>query len=108
MEDIGEQSRLAEMLKSDDVSIGAIAQEISNWPELTVRVLQVVNSPEMGVRQRVERIDHAIAMIGRDRIANIVQQIARTDAPHATKGPHSSSVGRSESRPADVVEKSKN
>ncbi|WP_428389821.1 sensor domain-containing diguanylate cyclase [Mucisphaera sp.] len=56
--------RLLELGRSPDVGVNEVAGVIRLDPALTARLLEVVNSARYGLRQQVESVDHAAALLG--------------------------------------------
>jgi HD-like signal output (HDOD) protein len=63
---------LQDEIHSDDPQIANVAALIENDPALTVRVLQLVNSPMMGLRHDVTDVKQAAALIGLRRLTPLV------------------------------------
>jgi HD-like signal output (HDOD) protein len=63
---------LQDEINSDDPQIANVAALIENDPALTVRVLQLVNSPMMGLRHDVTDVKQAAALIGLRRLTPLV------------------------------------
>ncbi len=65
-------SRLQEEVRSPDPDIAKMARLIENDPALTVKVLQLVNSPLLGLRYDVTNVKQAAAIIGLRRLTLLV------------------------------------
>ncbi len=53
-------------------SFEEIGEIISNDPGLTARLLKIVNSAFFGFPQQIETISHAIGIVGRDQLNDLV------------------------------------
>ncbi|SDC83837.1 EAL and modified HD-GYP domain-containing signal transduction protein [Sanguibacter gelidistatuariae] len=60
------------LLAASDVDTGRIAEVLSSDPEMTVRVLHLVNSVAIGLPQRVDSLHRAIIMLGPTRLTTLV------------------------------------
>jgi c-di-GMP-related signal transduction protein len=60
-------------LLSEDAEIERIEQAFARSPGLTYKLLQLVNSVALGVRDKIRTIRHAIAILGRRRINQWIQ-----------------------------------
>ena len=60
-------------LMNEDANIEKIEQTFSKSPALTYKLLLLVNSVAIGVREKIQTIRHAIAILGRRRINQWVQ-----------------------------------
>lgn len=60
------------LLSAPEVDTGRIAEVLSSDPEMTVRVLHLVNSVAIGLPQRVDSLHHAIVMLGPTRLTTLV------------------------------------
>jgi c-di-GMP-related signal transduction protein len=56
--------QLTALLSADDVDSGRVVQVIGSDPELTMRVLRLVNSGAIGVRHRIDSLRRAVVMLG--------------------------------------------
>ncbi len=63
---------LQDEVNSEDPQIARVAALVENDPALTVRVLQLVNSPMMGLRHDVTDVKQAAALIGLRRLTPLV------------------------------------
>lgn len=52
-----------------------IARRTSEIPELAQLVVQRANSAKIGLRHRVSDVDHAVVLLGADRIRGLVRQL---------------------------------
>ncbi len=64
--------KLQEEVRSADPDIARVAALIENDPSMTVKVLQLVNSPWMGLRYDVADVKQAAALIGLRRLTSLV------------------------------------
>ena len=60
-------------LMSEDADIGKVEQTFSRSPGLTYKLLLLVNSVSIGVREKIQTIRHAVTILGRRRISQWVQ-----------------------------------
>ena len=60
------------LLSAEDVDTGRIAEVLSSDPEMTVRVLHLVNSVAIGLPRRVDSLHHAIVMLGPTQLTTLV------------------------------------
>jgi len=60
-------------LMSEDADIGKVEQTFSRSPGLTYKLLLLVNSVSIGVREKIQTIRHAVSILGRRRISQWVQ-----------------------------------
>jgi HD-like signal output (HDOD) protein len=59
-------------LDDPESSFDDIGKIVGNDPGLTIRILKIVNSAFFGFPQRVETISHAISIIGREQLNDLV------------------------------------
>lgn len=64
--------RVQSLLEDPDHDLGTLARVIEADTGLTARLLRAVNSPLYGLSRRVDRISHAIALLGSQAIRDIV------------------------------------
>lgn len=64
--------KLQEEIRSADADIVKVASLIENDPAMTVKVLQLVNSPFMGLRHDVSDVRQAATLIGLRRLTSLV------------------------------------
>ncbi len=63
-------------LSSDGESnLREIARRTSEIPELAELVVQRANSAKVGLRHRVNDVDHAVVLLGADRVRGLVRQL---------------------------------
>lgn len=60
------------LLSEADVDTGRIAEVLSSDPEMTMRVLHLVNSAAIGMPQRIDSLHRAIVMLGPTRLTTLV------------------------------------
>lgn len=65
-------ARVLELLRSQTASANDIGEVVQCDPNLTVRLLRIVNSPLYALRSRVDTVPRAIAIVGGDVLANLV------------------------------------
>ncbi len=68
----GATLRALDLLRDPESSVREIATSIETNPGLVTHVLRVVNSAAYGLRQRVDRVSHAISLLGRSQIESLV------------------------------------
>ena len=67
---------LLKLLRDPDSEISAIAEAL-NWdPGLVVRVLKTVNSAAFGAARKIDSVQHAVSMMGRSQLEQLVLAIA--------------------------------
>ncbi|MEN8149177.1 MAG: HDOD domain-containing protein, partial [Planctomycetota bacterium] len=68
--------RLREAIATDDARTDEIVDLVQSDPALTGKVLKVINSPFYGLREKISTLSHAIAMLGRPALRDLVAGIA--------------------------------
>lgn len=63
---------LNSLLASAPVNLKRVAEVIRTDPSLTAQVLRLCNSAFMGFRERVTRIEHAVMLVGTERLRTMV------------------------------------
>jgi HD-like signal output (HDOD) protein len=63
---------LNSMLAAKPVNLKRVAEIIRTDPSLTAQVLRLCNSAFMGCRERVTRIEHAVMLVGTERLRTMV------------------------------------
>jgi len=93
------QHELARLLKSQGHSLESLKKKLAELPGVTERLLDHLNSPEMGLLHKVKTLDHALALLGPDRSLEILRQRYRLDP--AQKGVRSQigNLGKLRGRP---------
>ncbi|WP_147820936.1 EAL and HDOD domain-containing protein [Salidesulfovibrio onnuriiensis] len=71
---------LLEFLKENDPDFDKLARIIEMDPALTYRVLFYINSPYFGLGNKITTIKHAIALLGWQKIKNLLFMIILTDS----------------------------
>ena len=64
--------RLLELMKSPDTDMDDIGKAIANDPGLTVRVLQMANSPFLGLGRSISNAAEAVGFLGIERTKSLV------------------------------------
>lgn len=64
--------RVNELIHSPDYSVQRLAEVIELDPGLTVRVLRLANSPLFGHVARIDKVSHAIVLIGEKALRDLV------------------------------------
>ncbi len=64
--------RLQEEIRSDDPAVARVAALIEQDPAMSVKILQLINSPFMGLRREVADVKLAATLIGLQRLAALV------------------------------------
>jgi c-di-GMP-related signal transduction protein len=75
--------RLLVELNSGEVELSRAATIVEHDPELSVRVLRMVNNPTTGVRRRVSSVADAVVMLGARRLQHWVTLMLTADAADA-------------------------
>jgi HD-like signal output (HDOD) protein len=63
---------IIDIAKKPDSSLEELSAVIQNDPALTLSILKMVNSAFYGYRQKVDTIERAVLILGRDEIVNLV------------------------------------
>lgn len=71
--------RLLALVRDPDSDIRAITEALSWNPGLVLRVLRLVNSAAFGLARQVEGVQHAVSMLGRAQLEQIVLGVAVKD-----------------------------
>jgi HD-like signal output (HDOD) protein len=64
--------KLQEEIRSDDPAVVRVAALIEQDPALSVRILQLINSPFMGLRREVADVKLAASLVGLQRLTTLV------------------------------------
>ena len=64
-------ARLLELLNSNQSSVGEVTSSLEKAPALSAALLQYVNSPQYGLRNRVSSLSHAVCLLGFRTVRNI-------------------------------------
>jgi HD-like signal output (HDOD) protein len=78
-------------LRNEDSTLEQIAETLCADPNLSVRVLSLVNSAGFGLRSPVDDLGHAVHLIGRSRLEALLISVGvRQSLPHRANGvePH--------------------
>jgi HD-like signal output (HDOD) protein len=68
--------RLLKLLRDPEAELSAIAEALSWDPGLVVHVLKTVNSAAFGAVRKIESVPHAVSMVGRSQLEQLVLAIA--------------------------------
>ena len=71
--------RLLKLLRDPNAEVRDIAAALSWDPGLVVRVLKLVNSAAFGRTQHIDSVQHAVTMLGRSQLEQIVLGVAVRD-----------------------------
>jgi len=63
--------KIQQALKNPESSFDDFARIIESDPNLTIRILNLVNSPYYGLATKVESVNHAISMVGLEQLIEI-------------------------------------
>jgi len=66
---------LFRMSSDREPNLREIARRTSEIPELAQLVVQRANSAKVGLRHRVNDVDHAVVLLGADRVRGLVRQL---------------------------------
>ena len=72
--------RLKELLADPDYTMAEVAQLVSYDPGLSARFLQIVNNPLNRRAAKIERIGHAVSLLGSQQVHDIVLSASVTKA----------------------------
>lgn len=64
--------RVNQLMAEPDFATAELASLISQYPGLTIRLLQIANSPFYGLSREVESISQAVSILGTERIRELV------------------------------------
>jgi putative nucleotidyltransferase with HDIG domain len=68
--------KMTELLQSPDCSVQDLGEVVLRDPNLTARLLRLVNSASVGLRVKVDTVSRAITMIGTRELYNMVLSIS--------------------------------
>ena len=77
----------------DDTSVARVGKLIEQDPALSIKVLQIVNSAYMGVRNPVSNLVQACSMLGLESLKNVVLMAEVFELPKGRKLPSSFNLG---------------
>lgn len=77
----------------EDTSVARVGKLIEQDPALSIKVLQIVNSAYMGVRNPVTNLVQACSMLGLENLKNVVLMAEVFDLPKGQKLPRSFNIG---------------
>lgn len=72
--------KMTELLQSPDCSVQDLGEVVLRDPNLTARLLRLVNSASVGLRTKVDTVSRAITMIGTRELYNMVLSISAVRA----------------------------
>lgn len=72
--------KMTELLQSPDCSIQDLGEVVLRDPNLTARLLRLVNSASVGLRGKVDTVSRAITMVGTRELYNMVLSISAVRA----------------------------
>ena len=78
--------QLLQELGSPDFDVKRLAEIIQRDPSLTYRLFRYINSVGMGVRQKVESVTRAIALLGQRQLAQWLRVVIMSDLAPGNKG----------------------
>ena len=90
-DDLDRYNEITQMLQSPDEEMETIAERLHAIPELSEKLLAQANSMRSGLKHQIQRVEHAIAIIGRQRALQTVEltrsqlKRKRPSAPHFSK-----------------------
>ena len=79
--------RAFQELLDSDLDLDKLCECIPTHSEIAQELLAEANAPRNGLRRNIAKLDHAIAMIGRQRFRRLIDRYLRTDQPSQAK-PH--------------------
>jgi diguanylate cyclase (GGDEF)-like protein len=77
--------RVLEMTRSQDVSMGEIAEVVQQDPGLTAKILRVVNSTLYGMPREVSSLRQAMALLGLQAVKVLALSFSVAEAIHETE-----------------------
>ncbi|MDP2561436.1 HDOD domain-containing protein [Psychrobium sp. 1_MG-2023] len=72
--------KCSHLLEQESTDSAALAEVVSADPAMTLSVLKLVNSAYFNLPRRIERLEHAISIIGRDKFKELVLTAALVEA----------------------------
>ena len=75
------------MLRSPETPIDKILKQLDMLPEMSDALLNRANSSEFALKHQIERVSHAIAILGMQRAVQTVSQSAHRHSPPAPNIP---------------------
>ncbi len=72
--------KLLQILRQEDTTLEQVGEAVHWDPGLFLRVLQVVNSAAFGLARRVDDVRHAVHMMGRSKLEQLVLAMAVQDS----------------------------
>lgn len=78
--------QLLQELGTPDFDVKRLADIIQRDPSLTYRLFRYINSAGMGVRQKVESVTRAIALLGQRQLAQWLRVVIMSDLAPGNKG----------------------
>lgn len=72
--------RINAMVNDPNCSISEVAEVISQDPALTIRILQMANSPAYGISKEIDSVAKAATIIGTERVRDIALATSAVDA----------------------------
>ncbi len=85
---LADHEKLKDLLSRSDVSLQTIAEEIKRNVSLSQLVLRHANSAAVGLKHQVERLDHAVAVLGARRLHFLIEQAPTLVAEPLVRRPH--------------------
>lgn len=73
-------SKVGELLQDDSISTNQIADIIIHDPNLTARLLRLVNSSYFGLTSKVDTVSRAITIIGIDELTSLIYAITSVES----------------------------
>ncbi len=73
-------ARVLQLVRSPTASAQDIGEVVACDPNLTLRLLRIVNSPVYGLRGRVDTVSRAVTILGSDALGNLVVAVSAVAA----------------------------
>ncbi|MBL7644664.1 MAG: HDOD domain-containing protein [Candidatus Hydrogenedentes bacterium] len=86
-------NQILQEMMLDDTSVARVGKLIEQDPALSIKVLQIVNSAYMGVRNPVSNLVQACSMLGLESLKNVVLMAEVFELPKGRKLPASFNLG---------------
>jgi len=67
---------ITQLIEEEDISVSRIIRLLETDPSLTIKVLQVANSPFYGAHSRIHTMDQALRLIGLNELCNVLLSVA--------------------------------
>ncbi|MCL2349946.1 MAG: HDOD domain-containing protein [Defluviitaleaceae bacterium] len=77
--------QLMNTVREPDFSIEEVVKIVSRDPSISISLLQLINSPHLGLSQKVKSVQHAVALLGQNEVrkwvTTVIAQLLADDKP---------------------------